>query len=457
MSNFAPADHLHRLMKMVLDSGEASTVAEAEARFRGYRLAVSIDLPAAEDYVHQAALLTIVTLAKRVFLGGVVVDGALDVKLLVGIEPTATTLREAVLALGGSCGALPADLPLVTVGGTATPGTQRLFHVRTACGGWRGGVLPAAHTREIAAGPSNVLTAMAAAGFAVSEAFQHVSGATTAGKRVMGLSLWRLDEPDWLAHDASEPEVRHLPSRLWLIGLGHLGQAYLWALALLPYDEGRGVSCVLQDIDIVTPSTESTSICTDASMIGMKKTRAMAAWGEVRGIRTSLQERLFKDDFQRQPDEPSIALCGLDNQLGRRALDQVGFDVVVEAGLGSGHRDFQTIRLHTLPGRRSASDLWKGHGSPASAAIEDKPAYAALRQSGLDQCGVTLLAGKAVGAPFVGTVAASLVLAEVLRCLHGGTLHQVVDLDLDAIEQRTVLEADATSTRNPGFVSARKV
>ena len=26
-----------------------------------------------------------------------------------------------------------------------------------------------------------------------------------------------------------------LPSRLWLIGLGHLGQTYMWGLGLLPY------------------------------------------------------------------------------------------------------------------------------------------------------------------------------------------------------------------------------
>ena len=33
---------------------------------------------------------------------------------------------------------------------------------------------------------------------------------------------------------------------------------------------------------------------------------------------------------------------------------------------------------------------------------------------------MTLLASKAVGAPFVGSIAATLVLSEVLRMLHGG-------------------------------------
>jgi hypothetical protein len=53
-----------------------------------------------------------------------------------------------------------------------------------------------------------------------------------------------------------------------------------------------------------------------------------------------------------------------------------------------------------------------------------------LKDGTLDQCGVTLLAGKAVGAPFVGAAAATLAIAEVLRLLHGGPLHELVDLDL---------------------------
>ena len=101
------------------------------------------------------------------------------------------------------------------------------------------------------------------------------------------------------------------------------------------------VALALQDIDIITESTESTSILTDAVMVGQKKTRAMAAWAERRGFSTSLQERIFAADFRRQADEPAVALCGLDNVAGRRALDQVGFDLIVEAGLGRGHRDFR--------------------------------------------------------------------------------------------------------------------
>ena len=76
-----------------------------------------------------------------------------------------------------------------------------------------------------------------------------------------------------------------------------------------------------------------------------------------------------------------------------------------------------------------------------------------LKDGELDACAVTLLAGKAVGAPFVGAVAACLAVAEVLRLLHGGLLHHLIDLDLQSPEHRTVASRPQTfEALNPGFV-----
>jgi hypothetical protein len=78
-----------------------------------------------------------------------------------------------------------------------------------------------------------------------------------------------------------------------------------------------------------------------------------------------------------------------------------------------------------------------------------------LRDGELDRCGVTLLAGKAVGAPFVGAVASCLVLSEVLRLLHGGPLHQVVDIDLMGIDDRSVVpQRTPFVSVIPGYVTA---
>jgi len=346
-----------------------------------------------------------------------------------------------------------AGIPLIGIGGA--PCARRApFHVRAVFGGWRGGIVPAPADTGPASTSVMALAPMLAAALAVNEAFLYVSGhAGVAGQRVVGPSLWNpAPNCDWLADTGTEPVLSLLPARLWLIGLGHLGQAYLWALGLLPFSRPRDLSLVLQDVDIITPSTESTSILTDVTLINIKKTRAMAAWAERRGFTTAIQERLFDASFRRQDDEPAVALCGIDNGAGRQALDQVGFDFVVEAGLGQGHRDFRAARLHTLPASRSASQIWRG--AQTDDEVKDRPAYKGMLTSGaLDRCGVTLLAGKAVGAPFVGAAAATLVLSEVLRLLHGGAVHELIDLDLKAPEYRsTVLTQQNFSTLNPGYV-----
>ena len=454
MTALISPDSFHRLVKHAIDSGAAASIAEAEALFAGYRLAVEIDASATHDPVQQAALLTTIALGRRVFLGGVVVSGAFDAPLILSM-PLGRTLADAVVALGGSLERRADESPTIIIGGG--PGARRDgFSVRTAASGWRGGILPSHSDLQPAAGPAVPLSGMLSAALAVNEAYLHVSGGMpAAGRRIVGFSLWRPgSDVDWLAADASEPALAYLPSRLWLIGLGHLGQAYLWGLGLLPYRDPAELSLVLQDVDVITASTESTSILSDGDMVGHKKTRAMAAWAERRGFTASVQERLFAADFKRQPDEPAIALCGLDNADGRRALDQVGFDLIVEAGLGRGHRDFRTLRLHLLPGRRPAAEMWKA--AAGGEKVEARPAYAKLLAEGvLDRCGMTLLAGKAVGAPFVGAVAACLALSEVLRLLHGGALHRLIDLDLLSPDQRIVSPHPGDFSRfNPGFSMA---
>ena len=171
-------------------------------------------------------------------------------------------------------------------------------------------------------------------------------------------------------------------------------------------------------------------------------------------IVTCPQERVFDADFTRQAEEPAVALCGLDNGASRRALDQVGFDFIAESGLGRGHRDFRTMRLHVLPGRRAAADIWKR--TSQGERVEDRPAYTKLMEDGvLDRCGMTLLAGKAVGAPFVGSIAATLALSEVLRLLHGGAVYQMIDIDLLSLDQRLVSQHPMDFRElNPGFTMA---
>lgn len=448
-------ESLHRLVKLAMDTGEASTYAEAQSLFKGYRLSVAIGHDAAHSMTQQAALLTIVNTGRRSLLGGIEVKGYLNVPLLLPL-PGFCTLAEAVQGLGAKAvSELDSTVPLVVLGDFKLEEDYPVA-IRVTFNGWSGGVAPLSSGIRLAEKQEFVPAGVFAGSLAVAEVFQYLRRSNAAaGLREVGLSLWQ-PELDWSDLSAIGPVIEYLPSKLWFIGLGNLGQAYLWILSLLPYNNPNDVQLTLQDFDVLAESNDSTSVLTHLNLIGTRKTRAMASWAERCGFKTNVVERHFKGDFQIQSGEPSVALCGVDNAIARSALEDVGFKRVIEAGLGKGTKDFLAFRTHTLPGSRTAQDIWGNTGEPEIASL-NLPAYESLAANGADRCGLTQLAGRTVGAPFVGTAAASLVIGEVLRLMHGAHSYELIDGHLRSLKHRTVVSATQSFPFNPGITGATKV
>lgn len=447
------ADRLNRLVKLAIDTGEVETIEDAQRLFTGYRLAVSVGADAVNSPTKQAALLTIVNAGRRSLLGGVEISGAADMPLALPLAPY-RTLGEAVRGLGGNVvNSIRQDSPLIVVG-DGPAGAEHECEIRVTFDGWAGGIVPLrADAMRLNERCEFVPSGVVAGALAVAEVFQHLRGSQpAAGRRSAGLSLWRPDL-DWRAVDAAGPAISRLPAALWLIGLGNLGQAYLWTLGLLPYADAGDVQLVLQDFDLIAESNDSTSMLTQQALIGQYKTRAMAQWAERRGFRTAIVERRFAPDFRVASHEPAVALCGVDNELARSALEDVGFGRIVEAGLGGGTSDFLGFRTHIFPGARKARDIWSG-GTTGDAARIDLPAYRSLAATGADRCGLTQLAGRTVGAPFVGAVAGAAVIAELLRMVNGAHGYDLLDGHLKDLGHRTVVQAQDLPPFNPGSAGA---
>ena len=68
----------------------------------------------------------------------------------------------------------------------------------------------------------------------------------------------------------------------------------------------------------------------------------------------------------------------------------------------------------------------RGDAGPATPDVEHLPAYQAMKEAGADACGLTQLASRTVGVPFVGLTAGVMVIAELLRRLHGGTAFELL-------------------------------
>jgi hypothetical protein len=137
----------------------------------------------------------------------------------------------------------------------------------------------------------------------------------------------------------------------------------------------------------------------------------------------------------RRLDEPRVALIGVDNAEARRPLSFMPFDFIVEAVTTTSGVFVSTAFRVKLILRVSGRD------SEASQAAVQAPAYEKMLKAGASRCGVTMLASRAVGAPFVGCFAASLVVAEVLRMLHGGERYAAIDLSLQSLRAGTVAAA----------------
>jgi hypothetical protein len=412
------AESLHRTAKYFMDSGRVARPEDAVALLTSFGLGIVVGEEIVTSPLHQIALLTLVNTARRTFLGGIEVAGIPDCKTLVPLARSAR-LADAVRELGGvPVGAIRPGWPSAVIGSVPVdrdvkPAWQLTWE------GWRAGVTPLTRAKRLQENRAIPLAPALAAAICAAEVFAyHAGDHPMAGKRDFGLSLWDL-AADWLAAD-NAPELMFLPSRIWIIGLGNLGQAFAWLIAALPYKDHSEVELFLQDFDKIAKSNDSTSLLSSVGDVGRRKARVVADWLERTGIQTSLEERRFGPSTCRTEQEPGVALCGVDNAEARMALEDAGFDLIVEVGLGGGPQAFRSIALHTFPATRKAREIWSKPAPENNADYEGLPAYKALREAGLDECGLAQLASRTVGVPFVGLIAACLAISELLRRLNGG-------------------------------------
>ncbi|MGD9786052.1 MAG: hypothetical protein AB7E80_15700 [Hyphomicrobiaceae bacterium] len=434
----APIDHehMHRTAKLFMDNGQASTQAEALDMLASFGLGVRISEKAQQTRNGQIALLTLVNAARRTFLGGIEVAGIIDAPLVAPLAE-APSLREAVEELGGKIVSTPSpSLPLALIGDVEHEGAG-VPAWRLSWSGWSGGVIPARDRSASYDDTAMPLAPAVAACACIGEAFSyHAGDHPMAGRRACGFSLWS-PKSHWLDADAKGPGLAYLPSALWLIGMGNLGQATAWLLACLPYGDRAPVRLMLQDFDRIAPSNDSTSVLSSLALTGKRKTRIVASWLEQRGFDVAINEQRFGTWTRACPHDPQVAICGVDNPLTRAALEKAGFGLVVEAGLGAGPDGFRAFAVHTFPSELKAEKLWTQEASSSAPNVAGKPAYQSLKAQGLDVCGLTQLASRSVGVPYVGLTAAAFGLSELLRRLHGGEACQSIVgsiVDPDAIE-----------------------
>jgi hypothetical protein len=398
--------HIARLAKILVDS-EGISFEDAQARLRALTLDIVVGADATSPAAH-AAVLTAVSVGSRTFVGGVCVTGATGQRFNSALPLKTDTLADAAAQVGASR-LEGSPTQRIFIGAAEDPGETSA--IATWWRGWRAGV--AESGAALSDEGLNPLAGIAAGALAVGAAFGAARG--SALDCPSEVDLWPVDPGE----DAPGfPEI-FLPGALWLVGLGNLGQAFLWALAALPYANPSEVSLILQDRDKVSEENWATSVLVREESYGKLKTKVSERWTRAKGFDVRRVDRRLLASDRLDDDDPRVALSGVDKIDARRALADVGFDCVVDAGLGRSAADFDKYRVTVFDQAHPIIRHLEGmQDISADDALLRFGAYQRL-QAEIGPCGTAEIAGASVAAPYVSAIAASVAVSRLIAIVSG--------------------------------------
>ena len=396
-----------RITKALTDGAHVGSFEEAEARLDAVRVAVILGAKQMNTRAGQAATLTALATAKKCFgRVALVVDG--DAALLSTL-PLGTTLRHAAHALGAQ---IEKHVPQGTTHSICIGDEYGIcWTVHCWWDRWLAGTRA---TDSKSSGDGRVaLAGVFSAALAIRQVFACILANRTLRPQDATVDLW---EP-WTSADPglTGPTKFDVPDRLWFLGLGHLGQGFIWNLCLLGVSGGNAVA---QDDQTIGAENEATSLLVLPNDLPSKKTRVAARWLESCGWQTDIIERRHHGDIAVAKEDPPYLLCGLDRLQPRLTMAEQGFEYMIDAGLGHGANDFEGIQIRTIAKGQSIDGLWDEtaqtqHGTPPTQLMEND-AYAEL-ESRIGSCGIVSFAEASTAVPFVGAATGALVITQAIR------------------------------------------
>lgn len=423
---FDPNDERTRIRAALVNTGKYS-FDEADRKLA--RSCVNIDVcdDAVDTPAGQAAFLSAVATAARCF-GNVSVRGRIEMPLGLPIAAPlrARTLGEAAERLGAKAGLdAPKSCRRIVLGG-------EWRSADTVCATWNGWSLSVG-PQASQSGRSDVsLTGVAAGALAVGQAFLAEQGDVRVERTTVDMSLWEPERPVKTSSPGPLLTDLSLPSQLWLVGLGNLGQAYLWSLSMLSYATPHEVLLFLQDDDSIKKENWGTSLLADTAQYGALKTKLAENWATALSFGVRRIDRRLDETTQLRDGEPTMALVGLDKMAPRRTVGRVGFAYIIDAGLGATVDDYRKFRLNAFDRELNPEKHFRDVSDDKRTidGLVRLPAYQTLANAMNDGgCGAAVLAGQAVAVPFVSAFVGALALTQAIRVCSGNAHHLSVTGD----------------------------
>ena len=429
-------DHLRRsrISKVITDAaGSERDFDQAAALLDEVHVALVADSKVINSAAAQAAAVTVLITAMKCFGRVTLVsphNPPLKAKLAFGAD---------LFAVAGQCGAQVSTLLPSTVTHIVNIGDTPVAEAFVRCwwNGWTAGVFPG-WDDEPCGKSGNPLAGVFAGATAMREVFANVIGRRYSVNRRSVISLW---EP-WSQSGALAPAPLTLPPSLWFVGLGHVGQGFLWNLAFLP---AAGTQAILQDNQTVGEENVGTGLITQMADVvnKTKKARVAARWLEAAGWTTSLIERQNFGDLLLTNNDPPIVLTSLDEPTARVAIAKAGHDFMIDAGVGHGAIDFEIGQIRIVPKGAEIAGLWNhvSESKNVGDVLGTPPYLKHARKYG--ECGTFTLAEASAAVPFVGAAVGAVTIAQLLRTTSMSSTPRIIQVELNA------LEATVAGTMNP--------
>lgn len=389
------------------------------------------------SYSKQLAFLTAVNIAHRVFLGGVYCLLPINTPNLLKIR--SLYLNDLVSKSGGlTAKGKPKRQEIKILFGIECYDDQCIESVFS---GWRGGANFNNQDRIVFSDTdSNIsLGPIASASISCYHAFCKVYQINNDGIDLnVGISLWNLNSgKEWYKDENDGPDTLNLPRNIWILGLGHLGQAYLWTLGLMPFNEPKEILFLLQDADIVGPENIGSQVLCSEENTEKPKTRACMIFLENLNFKTQIIEKPFVagDSEQEWAKAFPFILNGVDNIKTRKSINKASFKLFLDGATNGKFDLFDSFTMKNISAIEKDSDLlWPQESE--NDVIFHKNLYQKYEKT--HQCGQLTNIG--ISTPFVGLFSSTIVVSELLRSLNQGKRYSIVSLQLKDLSSMEAIE-----------------
>jgi molybdopterin/thiamine biosynthesis adenylyltransferase len=385
----------------------------------------------------QIAYITAVNIANRVFRGGVNCILPEDVPNLLVLK--AVSFEDLVIQYGGLLATDTPDKNEVKLLFGFECYDENCLEV--VAEGWRGGVNLFNQQRVTFTKKDNPISLgpVAAGSLACYFAFCKIFKLTGSDLLInTGVSLWNINSgTEWHKDSNDGPRNINMPRKIWALGLGHLGQAYLWTLGLMPFTNPSNVLFLLQDDDTVENENIGSQVLCSDSNIGFPKTRACLKFLEDLNFRTQIIEKRFLlGNFEEKwLKEFPFLLNGVDNAETRRNINKNYLKLFLDGATNGSSSLFDSFTIKNVTYIEKEADILWPLAEPDEIVLH-KNLYERYNKE--NKCGILTNIG--VSVPFVGLFGATLVIGELIRSMNHGTIYSIVSLRMSDLSSVVAVE-----------------